>query len=64
MNVFDPTQWADVGGWFVLMAVSLGTVVLVGVKIAGTRHAEWLDEPIGARRDDGLPIERRWRQRI
>ena len=64
MNVFDPTQWADVGGWFVFMAVSFCTFVLVAVKIAGARHEEWLDEPIGHRRDDDLPIERRWRQRI
>lgn len=47
MNLFDPRHWADVGGWFALMGVSLGTVVLVSVKLAGDRWDDWLDERVG-----------------
>lgn len=63
VNLFDPTQWADIGGWFTLVAVSIATCVLVGVKIAGGRCEEWLEERLGTARDD-VPVEVGWRRRI
>lgn len=65
MNLFDPTQWADVGGWFTFVVVSTGTCVLVGVKIAGRRCEDWLESRLGGdSTPDDLPIEVRWRSRM
>lgn len=64
MNLFDPMQWADMGGWITLMAVSAGTFVLVGVKIAGSRCEEWLEDRLGSSSRDDVPVEVRWRSRI
>lgn len=63
MNLFDPTQWAEVSGWFQLIAVMAGTCVLVGVKIAGDRWDDWLDERVGGD-GDGAPFESTWRRRF
>lgn len=65
MNLFDPTQWADIGGWFMLMGVSAGTCVLVGVKIAGSRYEDWLEDRVGrSSPPDDVPFEVRWRSRM
>lgn len=62
MNLFDPTQWAVISGWFQLIGVSVGTLVLVGVKLAAGHHEDWLETRVGS--DDGIPFDQRWRRRI
>lgn len=65
MNLFDPTQWAETLGWVKLVGVCLGTFVLVAVKLAGSRRAEWFEQQVSSRvADDGVPFETRWRTRI
>jgi len=46
VNIFDPWQWADAGGFWLLVAVVVGTLVLAATKLAGPRWDEWLDQPI------------------
>lgn len=47
-NLFDPSQWADVSGYAVVMAFAVVTVVGVVAKIAaGGRWGDWLDEAHG-----------------
>jgi hypothetical protein len=46
-NIFDPSQWSDVHGYIVLMAVIAGTLVGTTVKLVGHRWTDWLDEPRG-----------------
>ncbi len=47
MNIFDPAQWADASGLGTIVAVASGTLLLVAVKLAGTRWDDWLDERWG-----------------
>jgi hypothetical protein len=47
VNIFDPNQWADAGGWWLLIAVAVGTLVLAATKVAGPLWDEWLDQPLG-----------------
>jgi hypothetical protein len=47
VNVLDPGQWADAGGWWLLLGVMAGTLVLVATKLAGARWDDWLDERVG-----------------
>ena len=47
MNLFDPNQWADVHGLWLLIAVAVGTLVLAAAKLAGPRWDEWFDQPVG-----------------
>jgi hypothetical protein len=46
-NIFDPGQWADSGGWWLLVGAMVGTLVLVASKLAGPRWDDWLDERVG-----------------
>lgn len=47
-NVFDPSQWADVTGFVVVLAMACVTIVGVLAKLtAGTRWGDWLDEAHG-----------------
>jgi hypothetical protein len=46
-NIFDPSQWSDVHGYLVLMAVMAGTLVGTIVMLIGGRWKDWLDEPRG-----------------
>lgn len=64
MNLFDPTQWAEVVGWVKLMGVCVGTCLLVAVKLAGARHEEWFEQRVSSRgARDGMPFETLWRAR-
>ena len=47
MNIFDPNQWANVSGWWLLIAIVVGTLVLTASKLAGPRWDEWFDQPLG-----------------
>ena len=47
VNIFDPGQWADVGGWWLLVSVAVGSLVLAAGKLAGPRWDEWFDQPVG-----------------
>jgi hypothetical protein len=47
VNIFDPGQWADAGGLWLLVAVMGGTLVLAATKLAGPRWDDWLDQRIG-----------------
>jgi hypothetical protein len=47
VNIFDPGMWAESAGWWKLLAVMAGTLVLVGTKLAGERWDDWLDERVG-----------------
>jgi hypothetical protein len=60
LNIFDPGQWADAGGLWLLVGVMVGTLVLAATKLAGPRWDDWLDQRIGrgSVRDD-WPFDRR-----
>ena len=60
MNIWDPGQWADVDGLWTLIAVIVGSLVLVAGKLAGPDWDDWLDERLGrgSIRDD-WPFRRR-----
>ncbi len=47
MNIFDPNQWAHVGGLWVLTAVVAGTLALAASKLAGPTWDDWFDQPLG-----------------
>jgi hypothetical protein len=47
VNIWDPGQWADAGGLWLLVAIIVGTLVLVAAKLAGPDWDDWLDERIG-----------------
>ena len=59
VNIFDPGQWADSDGWWLLMAAMAGTLVLVASKLGGPRWDDWLDQRVGrgSIRDD-WPFDR------
>ncbi len=59
MNIFDPGQWADAGGLWILAGVAAGTLVLAATKLAGEQWDDWLDQRIGrgSIRDD-WPFDR------
>jgi hypothetical protein len=61
VNIFDPGQWADPSGLWSLVAVVVGTLVLVASKVAGTQWDDWLDERVGrgSVRDDWPSRQRR-----
>jgi len=47
-NIFDPSQWANVSGFAVMMVAAVLTVVGALAKLAaGSRWADWLDENHG-----------------
>lgn len=46
-NVFDPSQWANVSGFFVIVVVAVVTLVGVGLKLTTSRWSDWLDETHG-----------------
>ncbi|HJR25675.1 MAG TPA: hypothetical protein VJ804_09390 [Acidimicrobiales bacterium] len=60
VNIWDPGQWADVDGLWLLIAVIVGTLVLAAAKLAGPDWDDWLDERLGrgSIRDD-WPFRRR-----
>ena len=47
MNLYDPTQWANAAGFWTLLIVLAGTLLLAGVKLVGPRWDDWLDEHDG-----------------
>lgn len=47
MNIWDPAQWADSSGLWILLGVMAGTLVLVATKLAGERWDDWLDQRVG-----------------
>ncbi len=47
-NVFDPSQWADSTGFFVVAAMGVLTLVGALAKLAASgKWADWLDETRG-----------------
>ena len=48
MNVFDPSQWADVSGWVIVMVFSVVTIFGMLMKlVSSAKWQDWLDEPSG-----------------
>ncbi len=47
-NIFDPSQWADVSGFAIVVVMSLLTIAIVlGRLVASAKWTDWLDETHG-----------------
>ena len=47
MNLYDPTQWVNQAGFWTLVVVSVGTLLLLTVKLFAPVWDDWLDERRG-----------------
>jgi hypothetical protein len=47
MNLYDPSQWANVAGLWTLIAVLAATLLLAAAKLVSPRWDDWLDDHDG-----------------
>jgi hypothetical protein len=47
VNLYDPSQWANVAGLWTMLIVIAATLLLAGAKLVGPRWDDWLDERDG-----------------